>query len=278
MVCFFVISFALQGCQTPTSRLNQFASLSQFDRSVVNTNGFDHLVFANAGDASSDTLHVYLEGDGSPWRYRVITMRDPTPRDPLMLRLMSKDNSPSVYVGRPCYNGTSQDDGCDPEMWTSARYSTTVVESMTNVIRRLIRIHEKTRVKIIGHSGGGALAMLIAQRLLEVEHVITLAGNLDIDAWTQHHSYLKLFSSLNPARQPPLRKDIKQWHLVGAKDSVVPPNLVKRFISRQPNALGISVAAFGHVCCWESVWPGIARSIATDSRGLLPGKRFKLPE
>lgn len=205
-------------------------------------------------------------------------MPDPTPRDPLVLRLMAQDSAPSAYVGRPCYNGTAKDPGCGEAMWTSGRYSKTVVRSMTGVIRGLIDAHGFTEVKLIGHSGGGALAMLIAARIEEVSHVVTIAGNLDTDAWTTHHGYTRLYTSLNPAAQPDLSDRIMQWHLVGGRDGVVPPTIVKGFIRGQKNALGSEVQHFSHGCCWEAVWGNIAKGIASSSSVFLPGARFKLPQ
>jgi len=278
---FLTLLVLLSGCATPTSKLHSLAESQNFDRSVVESHGFDHLVYTrnltnNQYNAKS-VLHVYLEGDGSPWKYRVITMPDPTPRDPLVLRLMGKDQAPTAYVGRPCYNGTSRDQGCDESLWTSGRYSTTVVLSMTSVIRQLVDEQGFEEVKLIGHSGGGALAMLIAPRIPEVTHVVTIAGNLDTDAWTSHHGYTRLYTSLNPATQVDLPEDILQWHLIGGRDSVIPPSIVKGYIRNQKNALGSQVQNYSHGCCWESLWEGIAKAIASSASGFLPGTRFKLP-
>jgi len=132
-------------------------------------------------------LNVYLEGDGTPWRYRTIVMPDPTPRRPLMLELMSADPSWSLYLGRPCYNGTSRDAGCDNRLWTSARYSPQVVDSMASAIRVISERHDVDEIRLFGHSGGGALAVLLTEQLSNVKLIVTIAGNLDIDAWTDHH-------------------------------------------------------------------------------------------
>ncbi len=275
---FFAICIALSGCATPTSRLDDIAQSHNFKRSVVDTHGFAHLVYTNHFDQAKNVLHVYLEGDGSPWKYRVVTMPDPTPREPLALRLMAKDTAAAAYVGRPCYNGTAEDKGCDPTMWTSARYSVTVVRSMTAVIKKLIDQHGFNEVKLIGHSGGGALAVLIAPKIKEVTHVVTIAGNLNTDAWTSHHGYSPLYTSLNPALQSDLPTRIKQWHLVGGRDQVVPPVLVTGYVRAQKSALGISIDGFSHGCCWESEWASIARAIGSSASGFLPGRRFKIPE
>jgi len=258
-------------------RLNDFAKSHSFSRSKVTTHGFEHLVYTNNLDKAKNVLHVYLEGDGSPWKYRVVILPDPTPRDPLALRLMARDSNASAYVGRPCYNGTSKDPGCNEALWTSGRYSVKVVRSMTAVIKQLIAEHGVNEVKLIGHSGGGALAMLIAPKIEQVSQIVTIAGNLDTLAWTTHHGYSRLYTSLNPAEQPALPQRIKQWHLVGGQDSVIPPALVKSYISEQDNALGISINNFSHGCCWENVWDSVVKGISTSASGLLPGERFKVP-
>ncbi len=272
----------ITGCTTPTTRLQNLAESHKFERSIVNTNGFDHLVYSanltSTQNYAKSVLHVYLEGDGTPWKYRVVAMPDPTPRDPLVLRLMAQDAAPSVYIGRPCYNGTSKADGCHVSMWTSGRYSKQVVRGMTEVIEGIMAENNFDEVKLIGHSGGGALAMLIAARLHAVSHVVTIAGNLDTLAWTTHHGYSRLYTSLNPAEQPDLPEHIIQWHLVGGRDNVVPPSIVKGFIRNQKNALGTQVQNFSHGCCWESIWRNITKGIASSSSGFLPGTRFKLPE
>ena len=272
-----------QSCATPTGQLTDLATDNGLERSEVRAGGFDLLVFDNisrakrAGNASTsrDILHVYLEGDGSPWRYNSIIMRDPTPRNPLMLRLMSQDSQPAVYLGRPCYNGAASESGCDNSLWTSGRYSKTVVDSMASAIRALVTRYGARQLWLIGHSGGGALSMLLAEQLPQVTRVVTLAGNLDTDAWTQHHRYTPLYSSINPATAPLLRTDVWQWHLIGSRDAVIPPQLVKPVIMRQPSASGIEIPGFNHGCCWERIWPRVLRALAQDNPAGIPGVQFK---
>jgi len=217
---------------------------------------------------------VYLEGDGRPWKFRIFPATDPTYGRSLVIPLMASDKGPAVYLGRPCYNGTATARGCDPSMWTSGRYSITVVKSMAAAIEQL-RVQSGARnVRLIGHSGGGALAMLIAQQI-EVAQVITLAGNLDTDAWTTHHRYTPLFASLNPAKQTSLSDDIVQWHFLAGKDTVVPPSIVSQFIQTQSNAIGIQLDEFDHSCCWAGIWPRVVSSIRSETPRFLPGRQFK---
>ena len=92
---------------------------------------------------------------------------------------------------RPCYFGLELDDTCDANYWTYARYSEKVVGSMVDVIAEQTR--QYSEVVLLGHSGGGAMALLIAEQLPNVTAVVTIAGNIDTEAWTQHHGYTPLY-------------------------------------------------------------------------------------
>ena len=71
-------------------------------------------------------------------------------------------------------------------------------------------------VVLIGYSGGGVLAVLIAPQV-PGSAVVTIAANLDVEAWARWHQYTPLSGSLNPATQPPLDA-LHEWHLVGDRD------------------------------------------------------------
>lgn len=271
----------------PVDHLNQLAAEQGFSRSSIKANGFNLLVYENRVSTDSQNnselaapsvLHVYLEGDGSPWRHRTIVMPDPTPRSPLMLRLMGLDQWNAAYLGRPCYNGSSQDQHCESSLWTSGRYSNTVIASMASGIRVLVRRFGTDEVWLFGHSGGGALAMLLAEQLPQVTRVVTVAGNLDTDAWTRHHGYTPLYSSRNPALQPLLRQDVLQWHLLGGLDTTIPPQLVRPFVMQQPEASGYLYNGFDHGCCWRVIWPSLLESLAADDPNRMPGQQFKFPD
>jgi len=214
---------------------------------------FDHLVLQRPGPRTG-RLHVYLEGDGTPWLAGV-PARDPTPRKPLALSLMAADPSPSLYLGRPCYHGLDRGLACPSVLWTSARYSEAVVASMAAAMRRLVAAEGVEEIVWLGYSGGGSLAVLLAPRLPQSVAVVTVAANLDIDAWTDLHGDLPLTGSLNPAREPPLPARIVQIHYVGGQDRLVPADIVRRGASA--SARVVVMPRFDHVCCWEAAWPRI---------------------
>ncbi|NND92432.1 MAG: alpha/beta hydrolase [Granulosicoccus sp.] len=280
-----LLALVLQSCASPSGKLDRLAKDQGFVRSTLVAGGFRLRVYQNTAaqlrasnrtlEPESITLHVYLEGDGSPWRYRTIIMPDPTPRRPLMLRLMRQDAQPAAYLGRPCYNGTSLEDSCDNSLWTSGRYSLAVVQSMASGLRVLARQHRADRLWLLGHSGGGALAMLLAEQVPEVRRVVTVAGNLDTSAWTRHHGYTPLYGSANPADQVPYRRDLWQWHLLGGQDDVIPQQLVRPFIMRQSHASAFLIDRFSHGCCWLSIWPQVLVALEQDDPTQIPGRQFK---
>jgi len=273
-------------CASPTGQLRTLAAARGFERQSIDSGGFRLTVLGNATLANGaglpaelpdplSVLHVYLEGDGRPWAYRVFVTPDPTPRQPLMLALMALDPAPSAYVGRPCYNGTAADVGCSHALWTSARYSDAVVESMTGAIRSLVHRHGFDGVRLFGHSGGGTLALLIAGRLSGTRDVVTVAGNLDPDAWTRHHRFLSLRDSLNPSLEARLDDAVRQWHLVGELDQVVPPVLAGAYVRANPAATARVFTGFSHGCCWRRIWPDVLLAVTRGDASRLPGVPFE---
>jgi len=257
---------ALLGCShDPAKHLQHLAAQLGLHEGEIAGSGFRHTFFFNsAADGSNCCLHVYLDGDGTPWRTIGTPAADPTPRNPLVLRLMAKDASPALYLGRPCYVGQALVPPCDPIYWTHQRYSERVVQSMALALERLIERKQAQEVVLIGYSGGGALAMLLAERIPETRAVVTLAGNLDPDRWASAHGYTPLSGSLNPARRAPLPLQVEQLHFVGEEDETVPPTLVSDVADRQPAARAIVLPGFDHVCCWESVWPSLLSRLGRE--------------
>ena len=252
----------LGACSAPAEKFDHTAASLGLRRDVVMGTAFRHVLFWRDGGPNR-TLHVYLGGDGAPLSAGQAT-EDPTPRNPLMLRLLALDPGPAVYVGRPCYHGLSQTQGCTGELWTTARYSEGVVVSLAAIIRRITASRGYERISLFGYSGGGTLAMLLAERLPETEAVVTIAANLDTDAWAEHHGYASLAGSLNPARRPPLPDRVVQRHYFGGRDRVVPPALLQSAAPRLGAEVTV-IEAFDHVCCWEERWPRIlARAAASE--------------
>lgn len=244
-------------CSSPMRQFSQDAAALGINSEIVPGTVFQHVVFKPSRQ-SSRVLHVYIDGDGTPWLGGRPTS-DPTPRNTLLLRLMAMDPSPSVYLGRPCYHGLSETSPCSSIVWTRERYSEAVVSSMAAALRHILRTGNFERLAWFGHSGGGTLAMLLAPRFSETTNLITIAANLDIDAWADLHGYSRLNGSLNPARQPSLPPWIDQRHYVGGKDRQVPEAVVAGGPIDRRQLLVIP--SYDHTCCWETIWPALLGDI-----------------
>ena len=92
--------------------------------------------------------------------------------------------------------------------------------------------------------------------------LVTIAANLDIDAWSDHGGTPRLIDSLNPARQPPLTPSLYQRHYAGGRDSSVPAQVTRA--GANPNAEVIVVPDYDHRCCWTTLWPSILATLDHD--------------
>ena len=99
--------------------------------------------------------------------------------------------------------------------------------------------------------------MLLAARRADVDAVVTVAANLDPEAWTRHHGYEALAGSLSPAGVRPATPGIPRWHLLGGRDRRVPPAVTRAGAAGDAHARLLEYPDFDHVCCWRQVWPEV---------------------
>jgi hypothetical protein len=246
----------------PAKRFDQQARQLGFERARLAGDRFEHAIYAPATTTEGTLLHVYLDGDGSPWLAGRWITADPTPAPSLMLRLMALDPAPRLYLGRPCYHGQATSPGCHESLWTDARYSRRVVDSMARALTTLLSQRHYRALVLIGHSGGGTLAMLLAERLPQTRALVTVGANLDTDRWAARHDYPLLQTSLNPATRPPLSAGIYQLHLTGGRDRTVPPSLVTAVLAAQPTVEHWHFPQYDHRCCWIETWPAVLEHLA----------------
>lgn len=218
--------------------------------------GITLLGFERSGPQQA-ILSVYIEGDGRAWTNPWQPSTDPTPSDPIGLRLAAADPArPLLYLARPCQFVMSA--GCDSRLWTSARLSPEVVDIYQRLIDDALRRTDSTKVGLIGYSGGGALAALIAERRHDVAWLVTVAADLDLAKWVGLQRVEPLSELLDPADDAAAIQGLPQVHLVGSNDRIVPPEVVLSFVRRLPanqRARTMVVPGFDHSCCWADAWP-----------------------
>jgi hypothetical protein len=229
----------------------------------VHANGFTLQGISRPISAPVETLHIYIGGDGVPWQKK---QPAPNPTGPghLAFDLMLADPVPAIYLTRPCYQLVAMPPECHPELWTSARYSDLVVQAMADAITQLIDTFKPGGLTLIGYSGGGVLALLVAAQLDPQPEVITVASNLDTDAWTDFHGHLPLSQSSNPLLFVDKNSGSGHTHLIGGRDTVVPPSTINRYKEAHPLATYRYFEEFDHRCCWVEHWNEILETTSPN--------------
>lgn len=208
----------------------------------------------------ADTLHIYIEGDGVAYSTPTKPSLDPTPITPGSLLLAKRDNAPSVaYLGRPCQYVTGPT--CSNENWTTGRFSSRVIQTENKLVDAAKAMAGARTIVLIGFSGGGAVAALLAGQRTDVIALITVCGNLDHSVWTQMHNVTPLHGSLNPADDAARLSALPQVHFLGGADTNVTRAVTESFVSRLgPGARATIqvVPALPHGGeDWAEAWPGL---------------------
>lgn len=125
------------------------------------------------------------------------------------------------------------------------------------------RMAAKT-LTLVGYSGGGAVAVLLAARRSDIDQLITVAGNLDTVAWTRHHALSPLTGSLNPADEAERLMGIRQIHWVGVADETIPPLIAESYAARfmhLPYPEINILQGYSHQCCWVKIGRNYGKSL-----------------
>ncbi len=217
------------------SAADKIASEAKFKKTFIEANPFTLTSYYRFGPPGK-RLTVYIEGDGTAWETKRRLSEDPTPRNPLVLKLASLDPSPNVaYVARPGQYADGGCPACGDTYWSDSRFSNIVVESINRAIDELLSISRSEGIDIIGYSGGAAIAALIAARRGDVLSLTTIAGNLDTEAVNKYHGVSPMKNSLNPIDEAHLLGSLPQKHFIGSKDSIVPAAIAKSFVDTAGN-------------------------------------------
>lgn len=208
------------------------------------------------GQVPPAILHVYLEGDGAAWWGRRLPPVDPTPSTSVALPLALGDRHALVaYLARPCQFLRAADrPDCPSRWWTSERWGGEVVSLTTQALDHLRQASGARELVLVGHSGGGTLALLVALQRPDVRCVVTLASPLDLQVWSEEQGMTPLSGSLNPADLPEMSGRFQERHLLGEADRVVPPSSLGRYGMRLRPEQVLRVPQQGHSQGWVQRW------------------------
>jgi len=263
-----VLVSLLTACSsTPTPEVRQqqafdLARQSHWQPLTLDSQPFRLQAFVPERLQPNDVLTLYVEGDGLAWLTSSQPSADPTPVNPLALRLaLAQPDGNAVYLARPCQFIASQP-SCQRRYWTDARFAEEIVTAMNQAVEQLKEKAKARELVLVGYSGGAAVALLLAARRQDIRQVISVAGNLDHAAWTTYHKISPLYRSLNPAGRRQTLASVPQVHLVGAQDRIMPPDLARQFISTYSSETPVRLLVmpdYDHACCWARQWPRLWR-------------------
>ncbi len=262
LLCTLLISFMLSSCIKTGSggirsfEANSFAKKHGFTKKLVKGGDFWLTTYQHITDKNKPYV-FYIESDG------FINLKDrpfqistnPTPLHPMLLKLAARDERPNiVYIARPCqYTEPNLNPQCDQSYWMNKRMSEEVIYSINDAIGK---INNSQKFSLVGYSGGGGIAVLIAARNKNVKDVLTIAANLDHVAFNKYHNARPMLGSLNPIDFASKIRDLPQLHVSGGRDETVPPFIGDKYI-QVSNSLCVHqtiIEEVGHYKGWERVW------------------------
>jgi len=260
----FLLGACLAGCSallSPREAAWQFAS----DHGFIDARLPDpHLkaLLRQRSTGGAGRLTIYIESDGAPWPFRDAPPADPTPLKRTVLGMANADPSALVaYLGRPCQYLEPQDlERCDPLNWTLGRFGPDAIAATVRAVEALKSTSGATSLALVGYSGGGAMASLVAASRSDVTCLVTLAAPLDTDAWTDAIGVSRLAASRNPLDVASRLAGLAQNHFRGRDDRLVPPATTTRFLARVPVARVTDLDSVDHTCCWQEAWPRLRES------------------
>ena len=213
-------------------------------------------------NVTSAVANIYIEGDGRAWLNKRIPSLDPTPNNPVAFNLAQLDSADNVfYLARPCqYTKMIDGSACEQKYWTSHRFSVEVIDAIDDALDDIKRRSQITGFNLVGFSGGGNVAALLAARRNDVLSIRTVAGNLDHSLQSNMHNVSQMPYSLNAKNVAKSIEHIPQLHFVGGKDKIVPQKIYESYksASDQSDCVKLKfVDTASHTDGWESVWKSL---------------------
>lgn len=236
---------------------NNIASSNRFQALQLETSDFVMRGYMRLGSKQDDVATVYIEGDGVAWITRYQASSDPTPANPISLRLAVVDkHSNVIYIARPCQYVLSKNPSCNLSLWTGGRFSKKVINAYNECLDAIKQQYKFKKFRLVGYSGGAAVAALVAVRRKDIVALITFAGNLDHTTWTTYHSISPLRESLNPIDFARLLEKIPQIHFVGEQDKVIDKSVINNYLNHFSSLENVRViyVSLGHNDAWEQIW------------------------
>ncbi|MBL8672631.1 MAG: hypothetical protein JNK11_18380 [Alphaproteobacteria bacterium] len=259
--------------ESPDAQADRIAARGKLQPWDVATPTFPLKGYRRAARAGSGAaLRVYIESDGQNF-VRGRLSGDPTPALPISLQLAAADDwaGPVIFLARPCQYGLRGAPGfpCEPRVWDQRRYGRDAVAAANAAVDQAKAWSGAPSVELIGYSGGGVIAALVAAGRPDVARLVTIASPLDSTAWTRDTNVDSIDDSINPADIAAQLIAVPQAHAHGASDRVVRPTVAASYRNALVRASSDGKGPWtfllepgaDHDCCWLERWPDLRRRL-----------------
>jgi len=241
-------------------RLDRAASVggsAGFKYTEIRTSFFTLATFHRT-NANGD-VSIYIEGDGFAYVTPSKLSDNPTPITPTGLILAASDLGGNViYMARPCqFVELKREQYCSKDYWSTHRFAEEVVSSYDQALDQIKESGLGRKFNLVGYSGGGAVAVLLAARRDDIGSLRTVAGYLDHIALNKEKGVAPLWGSLDPMRAAASLTGIPQVHYSGAGDKVIPHWVSKKFVRAVADercARALIVDRASHESGWAEFW------------------------
>lgn len=237
---------------------------------------------------------VYIEGDGVPYIDEKHVSDDPTPADPVALRLAAQDGDSNViWLARPCQyfkewrgygagdktgdqtgdqasnqaNDKSGHKACPKAYWTDRKFAPEVIESYNMALDNIKAYYGIPAFNLVGYDGGAVIAMALAAQRHDIKSLRTVAGNLAPDVTAQIHNYqFNGQNSVNPQDYADRLESMPQRHFIGRLDRVTPPVVYNSYAQNVQDGKCLNATLVDnadHQLGWVEQWKTL-KTLPTD--------------
>lgn len=205
--------------------------------------------------ADQNTLTIVIEGDGYAFVGRRVS-GDPTPKNPVGLKIATQLKSNAIYLARPCQYIWSP--LCQPRFWSTDRFAHDILRGYDDVLNEIKRRYgnDQTQFHLVGYSGGAYIALTMAAMRDDIAQITTIAGLLSPHDWTSYHK-------VTPLNLPYTAQDLfarsaatQFIHICGTQDKVLPCDLTQDILQKydimDKNHRLIKLTGLNHESIWQN--------------------------
>jgi pimeloyl-ACP methyl ester carboxylesterase len=137
-----------------------------------------------------------------------------------------------------------------------------VIDAMNEALDVFVSRYPGVKLDMVGYSGGGNIAALLAARRHDIQSLRTVAGNLDV-AWVNTlHNVTPMPNAISAMDSAVKLRTLPQIHYSGDADKTVPVDVARRFQQAVGgNCVRVEVVSgMTHSSDWAAIWPQLLKS------------------